>query len=419
MILGFACAPPKDPPPDTVDTDGDGLSDADEVNVWGTNPLLADTDGDGWTDGVEVKQYAFDPLNNPYRFNPRIADVPELRVEFTSAPIVTMRVTTTQGESKTFQTSQAYTNDVSQTNGVADAERQANTLETPQTISTDVTRDADGGVESTSTDVSSTVNPSTTTETTITISQAQTQDYSETYQELQAYTQSFDVATSGGDLTLTAVIQNQGHIAFRVDALILSAVLVTEQSDFTPLGNLAIDSPYTSPFYFSLGPGESSGPINFIRSSLTLEVAETILQDVQAVVVDLGVEELLNSGGTPFAFSLDEIGSKTATISIDYGAGDPPERYLVATNLDAGHPGVTVGRILDDILRIPFISNQDTGLTAVRQVTTTQNKGTWTVVHHHIVEGEVVTTPYPSKGYDFRTIEVHAGDVLSLTYVPR
>jgi len=36
------------------DTDGDGLGDREEVKVYGTNPLKADTDGDGFTDGVEV-----------------------------------------------------------------------------------------------------------------------------------------------------------------------------------------------------------------------------------------------------------------------------------------------------------------------------------------------------------------------------
>ena len=36
------------------DTDGDGLSDNVELAVYGTNPLLADTDGDGLTDGQEV-----------------------------------------------------------------------------------------------------------------------------------------------------------------------------------------------------------------------------------------------------------------------------------------------------------------------------------------------------------------------------
>jgi len=48
-----------------VDTDGDGLSDAEEQRL-GTDPLEVDTDGDGFSDGVEValrKQGAsFDPL---------------------------------------------------------------------------------------------------------------------------------------------------------------------------------------------------------------------------------------------------------------------------------------------------------------------------------------------------------------------
>ena len=44
------------------DTDGDGLSDGDEVNARNTNPLLADTDGDLIPDGVEV-QTATNPLD--------------------------------------------------------------------------------------------------------------------------------------------------------------------------------------------------------------------------------------------------------------------------------------------------------------------------------------------------------------------
>src|SRR5579863_7690148 len=40
--------------PNNPDTDGDGLSDGDEVHIYHTNPLLWDTDGDGISDGVEV-----------------------------------------------------------------------------------------------------------------------------------------------------------------------------------------------------------------------------------------------------------------------------------------------------------------------------------------------------------------------------
>ncbi len=48
--------------PTKWDTDGDGLSDGDEVFKYHTNPLNPDTDGDGLTDGEEVLKYHTDPL---------------------------------------------------------------------------------------------------------------------------------------------------------------------------------------------------------------------------------------------------------------------------------------------------------------------------------------------------------------------
>ena len=41
--------------PNNWDTDGDALSDGDEVLIWKTNPLNPDTDGDTYKDGQEVK----------------------------------------------------------------------------------------------------------------------------------------------------------------------------------------------------------------------------------------------------------------------------------------------------------------------------------------------------------------------------
>lgn len=45
------------------DTDGDGLSDGDEVNIYTTDPMLSDTDGDGFDDGREVAG-GYSPLIN-------------------------------------------------------------------------------------------------------------------------------------------------------------------------------------------------------------------------------------------------------------------------------------------------------------------------------------------------------------------
>lgn len=48
--------------PRAADTDGDGLNDGDEV-ARRTSPLLRDTDGDGMSDSEEVNQHESDPLN--------------------------------------------------------------------------------------------------------------------------------------------------------------------------------------------------------------------------------------------------------------------------------------------------------------------------------------------------------------------
>lgn len=45
------------------DTDGDGLTDYDEVTLHGTSPVLADTDGDGVNDYDEIFVYGTDPLS--------------------------------------------------------------------------------------------------------------------------------------------------------------------------------------------------------------------------------------------------------------------------------------------------------------------------------------------------------------------
>ena len=45
-----------------LDSDGDGISDFDEVNLYQTDPTRTDTDGDGFSDGVEIIR-GFDPLD--------------------------------------------------------------------------------------------------------------------------------------------------------------------------------------------------------------------------------------------------------------------------------------------------------------------------------------------------------------------
>ncbi len=48
--------------PNNPDTDGDGVADGDEVNIYGTDPYYWDTDGDSLGDGQELYEMRTDPL---------------------------------------------------------------------------------------------------------------------------------------------------------------------------------------------------------------------------------------------------------------------------------------------------------------------------------------------------------------------
>lgn len=46
---------------DKLDSDGDGLTDTQETDIYHTNPRNKDTDGDGYSDKAEIDA-GFDPL---------------------------------------------------------------------------------------------------------------------------------------------------------------------------------------------------------------------------------------------------------------------------------------------------------------------------------------------------------------------
>ena len=48
--------------PSNIDTDGDGVADGDEVNIYLTDPFTWDSDGDGLNDGTELFDTRTDPL---------------------------------------------------------------------------------------------------------------------------------------------------------------------------------------------------------------------------------------------------------------------------------------------------------------------------------------------------------------------
>ena len=58
LLLLPACGDPC-----ALDTDGDGLDDCSETDIYGSDPALTDTDGDGLSDGDEVNVHGTDPIS--------------------------------------------------------------------------------------------------------------------------------------------------------------------------------------------------------------------------------------------------------------------------------------------------------------------------------------------------------------------
>ncbi len=292
-LASLDCTSSSDPPT-VLDTDGDGLSDRDEVALYGTSPVMADTDGDGWSDFAEVVGHAFDPANDPYRFNPRVSDVPEQALEFTSAPIIVIMIQRSDGESITFETERSDLMGETTTVGNSRIDRQSNTLDTSDTVSqtvTDGTGDPSSGSEeprdagadadagdagdagdgssaaaaaemppTISTTVSHTISPSNTVDVSLTFSAEDAEANATTLTQIQSYLQSKDTTGISASLKITGILTNRGHVAFRITNLILSATMVDESTDYFPLGNLTIDTTYSTYDPFALSPGEQERP---------------------------------------------------------------------------------------------------------------------------------------------------------------
>lgn len=446
-----------------VDTDGDGLSDIDERVVYGTSPLLADTDGDGKSDYEEIVSYAFDPTNAPLRFNPRVADLPLLEVQLVSAPRVTISVTETTGEVRTFETGRRFEEAVSvsfgfnstfgrelsfgrtftdsvlfeqvfeestsvsvgssggSTSGGVPPEQDAGVLPGPipgdvggaSPVTVTIT---DGVATAFQRGFSASASWTASTAVTFSFTEEETRTFLQALELAEAYSQSHEVTVSGGSLRLLVLLANRGSLAFQVTNLELAASMLGADGTETPVGNLHIDlQPLNQYEPYSIAAGEQAGPVNFVREFLGLQLISSLLRNINALVIRLGVYELSDETGKPYAFDTTAVGARTATLTID------SERYLVATNLDPALPGVSVRRAMEEILHMPFECTAEQGLTSVRDVAVTDGEtGRWSMHHRHSDGVDLVITSYRADvaPYDCERILLRAGDVLRVVWEP-
>lgn len=426
-----------------ADSDEDGLSDCDELERYFTNPWLADTDGDSFSDAQEVAD--FDPNNNPYIFNPRVADMATIAVDLTAVPEIDLDFTESTGSSRNVSTTyeQSESNSISRDWG-GETSRQ---LEVGHTFSVSNTQTVGAEISVSPTDLGGSVSyensltigfESSTSQTrgsSVNWSKSASEENSQAYAETVSLTEDEGSTYSGGFLRVTARVRNDGHIPYDLENLTLSAVL------FDPKRPFDIESVGTMEFsdggfpLTSILSGESA-PLNF-STNLTLGKAQQLLRDSENIVIMPGTYRLLDIDDRSLLLVDRDVSARTAEIVIDYGVDAAREdKHRVSVNRGDGSRFISLEAALEDVLDLNVetgtgywtygneaqASETAPGLLRIGNYAMDSSNDSnryWLIAHNRNGDGERVTDFYNllQDGYDLSQIQLRADDKVSLVYV--
>ncbi|MGE3175269.1 MAG: LamG-like jellyroll fold domain-containing protein [Planctomycetota bacterium] len=400
-----------DSDPEQVDTDGDGLNDADELaartdprrrdtdgdllpdfaelfayksnpwvvdsdsdsrgpdgdavtdpNLWDgyellltkTSPTMADTDGDGFTDWEEIHSGGTDPL---------VADLPRMALELYGAPTLTLNVTdvstgsSTQIQSSLEKQSQGYQKTDTESTKMSientvqiHQELSVGTGNWPPSYEAKITHDLEFK------HAYATESMASWTEESVQQSQS---NYEEEIRNITS------ISYDDGMLWTALKIVNPSNVSYRIRDLRIAALRMRPGGSFEAIGTLALgelgpsggwDAYEGAAAEFVLGPAaEYIGVVGADR--LPAQVMRALVSNPTAMSFELGSYTMhkLDAFGNPtvnFAILGEAVIQRTGLIVIDYGNGQV-ERHLVATNVyrypDGSGRGVSMREALQTI----------------------------------------------------------------------
>ncbi len=439
----------------TADSDGDGLLDLDELNNYRTNPYLSDTDGDGFSDFDEVTTYSFNADINNFRFNPLIADTPQIDVRIVSAPDILINYTLTDGTTKTIGTSrsntssQAVSTSESQSESTAISESHTASVE----VSTSITVSVEAGLasppkakveKSASVTAGYSYENTTTNEQTTSWSREQTQENSATREQNESFARQNSEASSEGEINVSVAIQNTGHISYTLNNLFLSASYwrPRDANPLVPVGNLSFDASQGNFPAVTLSPGQSTGTLTFKASNVNLQKITEILDNSKGLTIRPTLYNMLDQDGRAYNFAATGSISNDAMVIVDYNGNQGNENInkMVAVN---GVPNQTINLAdaLNRVLKINATTTTDDDgnryINSVNGIANSEEKnGLWLLLHaRQSGNGEVVTTIYTTpedearwtarnpnvsnlvSSYDPSNISLSGGDVVHVVYL--
>ena len=419
---GDARGPNGDLPPNALLFDGAELveffDDTGKLFYGGTSPIYDDTDGDGVTD--------YDEFAHPFR-SPLVADVPKLKVDFVGEMTLTLDIELAQGTSITDGQQYGLVESEASTSSNTNESTWENSLEFTESIS------ASGGVAGTppgpqfEVEVGFSATQGFTEGGSTSWTEESTEEVQNSFLQIQEEMQSQSSTINGGTVTAGIKVINEGNVAFTLQNLVVSGLLIDQQARD---GFRAITTLRPPVSQLTLAAFDETGVLTFSTDvgSIGGQQILDLMADPSALLLDIAAFDLLDADGLNFAFLNDVTNARTATIVLDFGIDRPVETYRVATevdrNSDGTASGISVGEVLSKLLRIDFETQPRSGssdvvnfpngvdvLTKVRDVETdpvANPDGFWVVFG---------TAPDTSDGsVNFQDITLNAAQSISLVY---
>lgn len=416
-----------------TDTDEDGLSDACEKDLFGTSHMVADTDGDGLSDYVEIVERGYDPALNNYLYNPLIADIPQIDIDITSAPDLSLQLSFTDTTSTTVSTTDERSASSSQTVESSNTNSNSFSIEESHHVGVELSQSlsygSDGVGGETSVSASYDYTNTTTNEQSVSWTDTQATENSNTLStaETAESGKTLEQSASAGFVSVTVKVQNNAERSFTVTNMLLTATMLDPISGEVayPIGNLQLDSSYSSFPTFSLASGEETGNINYTSGELSVDLVKDLMANSTGLNIGVALYEIEDINGVSFAFARENVNAKTAAVIVDPGLyGDRKiRRYRVSTVANPANKTLTAKQLLSDILKLDYTRKNDGSL---KQITLGgSNLGTdiarfWTVIHQSKdSQGNSVLNVYNpvTQAYDFEAITIKAGDTIHLSYM--
>jgi len=335
-----------------TDTDGDGLSDADEINIFHTSEILVDTDGDQISD--------FDEVTVGGAKKALIANVPKLDISIVGSITIDLEGALTSGctDAVSSTTLEAKSSSFGRSNSKATS----TTIENSESLSVSASANFPGGVSAETTGELSSSEESTSSN-----SSGWTSDSAKASQEeFQNSKECLDESvTEAGSVTVGFQIDNTGATAVNLTALSITLLQIDPQNpkSFITLGTavLAEDNDGTQ---WTINSGGNAGPLA-ATVVVGAQKAMKLWANPAGLMFKVAYKTLTDQNSVNYAWIGDDVVNRTGSIVIDYGVSKQDSKglnivdsYRVAANVlrnpDLSAKGITLGEVFTDILEIPY-----------------------------------------------------------------